>query len=538
MRTVLLHLIGFGAVATATTIGAGCIKLTTCDDVLRSEPCDGPRTSTSSGGGGSGGGTPVGCIPSENPDAIVGDECGVFVGGPLGKDTNPGTKAAPLATLGAAIKAADKGSLRVYACSRAGDEPMFNEAVTVGTITVYGGLACEDQWAYSNNPTRLTAPAGMIPLTINGILTDDETRMEDFYVVAADATTKGGSSVAAVANQAEVTFKNMTFEAGNAREGAAGEEVAGTGMDGAMGIDGELACSADLIAGGDAVTSDCGTPEDATDDSISGPGGVGQQMSGNDGTSGDPGSAANANGGAGQGTVDTNDCAAGAAGAPGEPGMAGAGGTTRGEVHGDGFTGNGVGSPGLRGLPAQGGGGGGASKGGDNAAGGRCENKTGKGGASGGSGGSGGCGGLGGNGGQPGGSSIALIGVNAMITFESGVTLRAKQAGAGGDGGLGQSGGAGAPGGVGGMTPAGTMDLKPGCAGGIGGTGGIGGYGGGGYGGHSLGLAYTGLEPTLDGVTIEHAATGGAGGLGGDDLATTDDGHEGTAADMQDFPGG
>lgn len=543
MQTVLLHLIGLGAVATATTLGAGCIKLTTCDDRMRSEPCDGPRTSSSSSGGGGGGGggsvVPVECRPSDNPGASVGDECGIFVGGPLGKDTNPGTKAAPLATLGAAIKAVFKDDLRIYACSRAGEEPMFNEAVTVGTTTVYGGLDCENGWVHSDHPTRLTAPAGMIPLTINGILTDDKTRIEDFYVVAANATTDGGSSVAAVANQAEVAFKNMTFEAGNARDGAAGEEVAGMGMDGTEGLEGKLACSAEFVGGGDAVTNDCGTPDDATDDSISGPGGVGQQMSGGQGDPGNPGSEVNNNGGVGQSTQDANFCASGTAGAPGETGLSGAGGTTRGEVHGDGFTSNGVGSPGLRGLPGQGGGGGGASKGGDNAAGGRCVGQPGKGGASGGSGGSGGCGGLGGLGGQPGGSSIALIGVNAKITFETGVTLRAKQAGAGGDGGPGQSGGLGAPGGPGGMEPGGmTMMLKVGCSGGKGGPGGIGGKGGGGFGGHSLGIAYTGLPVTLDGVTIEHAETPGPGGLGGDDLATTDDGYEGYAADIQDFAGG
>ena len=521
------------AVLAGPALGAGCSNLAEdCKENYR--PCEG-ASGTSAGG--SGGGTPVGCIPSENLGGAVGNECGVFVGGPLGKDTNPGTKEAPLATLVAAVALADTGAKRVYACAT--DYGMYLSEVLVvpAGMTIYGALACEQNWGHlSGVPVRLTAPAGQIPLTLDGTVGSGPIRLEDVEVLAAPAEEAGGSSVAVVVNQAEVTFKNVEFTAQEGKEGAAGEEVPGTGMDGAMGEEGDLACSATPVNGGLPIINDCGTPADTSDDSLSGSGGVGQQATGTDGSPGDPGSAVNDNSGEGQSSMVGDACADGKVGNPGDPGPFGMGATMMGTVSTTGFTGNGVGASGLRGLPGQGGGGGGASKGGAPCA-------AGLGGASGGSGGSGGCGGVGGNGGRPGGSSIALISLRSTLTLEEDVRLRAKEPGAGGSGGLGQSGGAGAMGGVGGEN-AGMMTLNAGCDGGMGGMGGLGGIGGGGTGGHSIGIAYVGTPPPAlpssetTQSAIEHAEMGGAGGPGGDDASMTDDGAEGMAAAVMELPEG
>lgn len=528
MQTTLLYLVGLGAMACTTTLVAGCFGEGSCAERARSEPCD-------DGAGGPGGTTPVGCVPSENPGAGVGNECGVFVAGVMGNDSSPGTKEAPLATLGAAVTLAAQGKKRVYACTGG---PDFNESLVVPAgITIYGGLACDGQWHHEDAPTRITAPAGMIPLTLDGSSGEGLIRIEDLHVIAAPAETVGGSSVAAVAHQCEARIKNTTLEAGNAREGAAGEEVAGTGVVGANGIEGALACSASIVEGGDVISNDCGSPADESDDSVSGEGGPGSEMSGFGGLPGNPGSATHDNSGSGQGALDSDACSAGTTGDPGAMGGPGVGGKTMGMITIAGFTGNGAGLPGTRGLPGQGGGGGGASKGGNNDGGGRCAGQPGKGGASGGSGGPGGCGGSGGNGGRPGGSSIALISLDAMITFETAVTLIAKNGGDGGAGGPGQAGGAGGTGGTGGPLPGGaTMMLKAGCKGGDGGLGGRGGKGGGGAGGHSLGVAFAGPRPDTTYVAVEHAPNGAMGGLGGDEASMTDDGAPGMAEETLELP--
>ena len=71
-------------------------------------------TGGNDGGGGTGGGTPPGCVPADNADPVE-DSCGVFVSTILGDDGNAGTKAAPFATINAAIAAAGSGA--VYVCA-------------------------------------------------------------------------------------------------------------------------------------------------------------------------------------------------------------------------------------------------------------------------------------------------------------------------------------------------------------------------------------------------------------------------------------
>ncbi|NUQ78847.1 MAG: hypothetical protein HUU21_35430, partial [Polyangiaceae bacterium] len=64
------------------------------------------------------------CIPSENAGAVE-DACGVFVAA-SGDDANDGTRASPVATLAKAVKLAQAGSGRVYACAE-----MFEGALVV-----------------------------------------------------------------------------------------------------------------------------------------------------------------------------------------------------------------------------------------------------------------------------------------------------------------------------------------------------------------------------------------------------------------------
>ena len=504
-----------------------------------------------SGGGGGGGGTPSECIPSEvamggsggagmggsgGGGMGVGNECGVFLssGGDDGYTGDGlGTMEHPVATFTKAVELAQNGKHHIYVCNE-----IFTDVVTIPAgITIYGGLDCKDGWVHTSKPTTLKAGPDQIPLTLDGSVGAGPIRIEDMHVIADNAAAVGGSSVAAVANGANVTLKNTTLETGNAQSGAPGDAIAEPAMGGTQGNDGNLACSAPLVGGGAKVTNECGTPNDPNDDSSGGVGGVGQEDVGGDGSAGQPGGTPNNNSGTGE---NTDFCtAAKPMATPGAAGPLGLGAalTQLGTISLAGFTGNGVGMPGMRGTPGQGGGGGGASKGGTNGGGNEpCKDQPGVGGASGGSGGSGGCGGIGGNGGRPGGSSIALISLQSTWTFDIGVTFLAKMPGAGGAGGLGQAGGAGEMGGLGGAVPMGLpMTTKKGCDGGMGASGGQGGPGGGGSGGHSLGIAYAGTAPSVTGVEITKAS-GGMGGPGGDDTSTMDDGASGASQDIFELP--
>ncbi len=125
----------------------------------------------------------------------------------------------------------------------------------------------------------------------------------------------------------------------------------------------------------------------------------------------------------------------------------------------------------------------------------------------GGGGGCGGCGGGAGKGGQSGGSSIAvlLLAPGAKIT---GTTLVTGLGGAGGPGGAGQTGQLGGDRGE-------AVTGGDGCPGGRGGTGGHGGGGGGGAGGHSVGVAYRGARPAIEGLVPKIPSGPAGGGAGG-----------------------
>ncbi|WP_437645800.1 PGRS family protein [Sorangium sp. So ce362] len=466
--------------------------------------------------------TPAGCVPSENPMAVD-DVCGVFVSS-SGNDENTATKDAPMKTLGAALALAEHRGRRVYACAET-----FEEAVEVTQgVTIYGGLDCANGWgrAGEQKKTVLTARVGEIPLVVRG--GEAKVRVEDVHVKARgigpdeQVAFAGGSSIAALAEEASVELARCVLEAGDAAAGAEGAAHETSAMGGAEGNSGGEACTAAIVVPGGSVKNDCGTPEDESDDSRGGSGGNGEADTGLPGIPGTPENLTN--GGKGAGAEVCTDGTAGGKGAEGGPG---AGATGLGEISARGFTGA-AGIDGAKGGTAQGGGGGGGAKGG--AGDGKCQNEASAGGASGGSGGAGGCGGVGGRGGGAGGASIALISLNAALSFEE-VTLKTGRGGAGGKGGAGQDGGEGGAGGPGGTKPEAATALNDACSGGAGGKGGPGGSGGGGRGGHAIGIAYTGAAPPVQGATVEL----GEAGQGGTGANAEGEGAAGVKAEVQAF---
>ena len=481
---------------------------------MGSSGCDGASNSSATcgyGGEGAGRGeTPPTCIPSENADA-VGNDCGVFVD-PEAPAGGMGTKENPVGTMGEAVGRLGADRSRIYACAAE-----FAEEVRLpGGTELYGGLECTKGWGYVGDRTKTTlrAPgAGKVALRLEG---GKGTRVSDVQAVALDAQGAGESSIAVIAHEVEAEITGCAFEAGQGMDGAAGEGYPSVAPAGETGLDGQDACTANGVHGGDSVVTRCGVME-----SISGPGGTGSTIAGGSGSPGAP--LGTMNGGAGEGA---SNCTPGTQGEKGKAGVGGAGAIELGTLAKTGYVGT-AGRDGRRGGPGQGGGGGGGAKGGSGAL--LCAGAT-TGGAAGESGGSGGCGGAGGRGGTAGGSSIALVSVRSSLAF-TGVTLRAGGGGQGGDGGPGQYGGPGGFPGAGGGMPAGTTNLKLGCSGGPGGKGGMGGQGGGGRGGHSVGIAYRGEAPSTEGVTFVKGTAGG-GGVGAD---AGGNGAPGEQRDVQEF---
>ncbi|APR75130.1 Endoglucanase [Minicystis rosea] len=516
-RHVVVLLSGLGIAAAAHV---GCTS--TWDEYYAPLTDPALETSSSSSGGGGDSGPPAGCIPSENVDAVP-DSCGTFVSSSKGSDTSgKGTQDAPYATLTKALTMAKNKP--VYACGELFDK---ETVAIVQSVILYGALDCTNGWVHApTKKTRLAPSSEGVALTISKPTTKVD--VIDFAITSANATQLGESSIAVVVAQATASFTRCDLTAGDGAAGSAGPPYQASAPTGGAGEKGNDACSASIVVPGGSVTNACGTP-----DSISGAGGIGQATGGGDGSAGQPDSAVNGGKGEGAGI-----CTAGTKGDDGDAialATPGVGASGIGTISASGYTGA-AGGTGGAGKPGQGGGGGGGSKGGTGA--GKCTVMASAGGASGGSGGAGGCGGQGGNGGSSGGSSIALVSIDATLTFES-VTLKAGAGGKGGDGGPGQSGGSGGDGGPGGLgksqpMPASYPNLNDACPGGKGGTGGTGGKGGGGLGGHSLGLAFTGKAPSTTGWTATPGSKG-PGGVGDSANSNMSDGATGLACKSLDF---
>jgi hypothetical protein len=485
--------------------------------------CPGRSFTIDGDGPGTGGGPTCAGDPSSNP-SVLKDSCGVFVA-PAGNDeTGAGTGASPYRTLGKAIKAAgEKGATRVFVCS-----DTYPESVVIpGGLELFGSLACPDgAWAPGADKSVIAGLPDTIAARLEG---GGPILLEGFSIVAANATTAGGSSIAVLAEpMSKVELRGCDLTAG---DGAKGEP----GMNGnpeppvmPMTTDdnkGRAACGHPVNnPGGLEHLNNCGSPDD---ESIGGPGGTGYDIQAGPGAPGiarpEPMEPTGAGGLAGVDCGLGGDGQSGTAGADGEPGESGQGNGTLSIAAG--FRGV-PGGDGGKGKPGQGGGGGGGQKGTSNG----CPGGTSGAGASGGSGGAGGCGGEGGGGGKAGGSSIALVSIDASVTLTD-VRLQAGSGGDGGAGGSAQVGGGGAPGAMGGSNN-GNVALKIGCMGGTGGPGGSGGPGAGGSGGHSLGIAYFGLVPAGM-IDVKLGGFGAGGQGGGGSLANK--GNPGQAKDVLQF---
>jgi hypothetical protein len=230
------------------------------DDCLNTLTC--PSIGTSSGGDGGGGGadvTPLECIPSQ-ANGPVGDKCGgIFVASSTGADTNSGSRATPVATLGKAIELALAGNKRVYACA-----DTFTEAVVVPAgIEIYGGLDCKTGWSYTEAArTLLTSAADEVPLKLSSGV-EGTTKIENVSVTALDAKKAGGSSIAVIIDNVTAALTRCDFIAGNGVAGADGEmpidtpevgEGGGAGSDTCVapagGVPGVKTCGADMTSGG------------------------------------------------------------------------------------------------------------------------------------------------------------------------------------------------------------------------------------------------------------------------------------------------
>ncbi|MDB4992630.1 MAG: Glycine-rich cell wall structural protein precursor [Myxococcaceae bacterium] len=475
----LLGTVGASAIAIQGCGSSSCEESQTCGAVAGDggvgEGGDGPAIIE-----GGADGLPPGCDGTKDPGEAscqVVDEVGIFVDSTAG--AGDGTKGKPVTTIAKGIelaKAASKG--RVYVCKGTYAEAVVLDASKDG-VSIYGGFKCAD-WSYAKEATLVAPPTVGFALTIKKTAAAITIADLEFRAKAAEAD--GDSSIAGfVSDASSVTLKRVKLVAAAGKDGKSGASVAdfaGRAPDGMSAI---------------GTTPGAPAPNTCTTGNSTGGLGGSNNQGGASGTPlGLPEIPPLATGTGG----DTNqpcassfaahDGAFGPGGAPGN-GAAQPGHLTASEwAHADG-------SSGGNGGTAQGGGGGAGKSG------------------YGGGGGAGGCGGLAGAGGTGGGSSIALASFRSAVS----ITASAFTAENGRDGGKGASGQKGQLGSL--STGNG---VAGGCSGGLGGHGGSGGGGGGGAGGSSIGIAYQGTAPTVDGAPIADAATlvgvtiGSAGGKG------------------------
>jgi hypothetical protein len=408
--------------------------------------------------------------PSD-PECLKEDEA-FFVSDTKGDDSaGLGTKDKPFKKIAAALGKITDSKKRIYICDGTYPEDVVLEAKHAG-VSLFGGFACD--WntstskptiGNSSSPLKVTAATG---IAIAGLSFE-----------AKDATTPGGSSIAAFVANAEVSFKSVNLKAGNGTKGDDGTLVE-FDLPEQSELNGKDATSPD---------TDAGTPYTCPGDPVgtmSTKGGRG----GPNGFPGGPGTPGSPNGGI-VGPCGGTPPGMGGDGVAGTPPPNASGAVGLGTLTAEGWT-PAPGDDGKKGNPGQGGGGGSGSNGG-----------------TGGGGGAGGCGGAGGGGGKGGGASIALASFEATIRIESSA-LSAKVAGNGGNGADGQAGNT--AGGIGGNRTSGTTA----CNGGNGGPGSEGAAGGGGAGGVSVGVLYKGPAPTLipEKFTTIQPGTKGAAGAG------------------------
>ena len=144
------------------------------------------------GDGGQGGGPNPICTSTEGEP--IGPDCGVFVNAEsVGGD---GSQAMPYSSITEAVAALGSAT-HIYVCG--GDS--FNDSITLPSgVSLSGGLACADwTFAAANPKPTLQGTADLPALTILG---SADRNVEFFQIVAANAVTAGGSSIAILADNA------------------------------------------------------------------------------------------------------------------------------------------------------------------------------------------------------------------------------------------------------------------------------------------------------------------------------------------------
>jgi uncharacterized membrane protein YgcG len=435
---------------------------------------------------------------------VIAEAYGVFVA-PAGSDSNPGTRAAPLLTIGHGLDVAKAAGKRVYVCTGTFPEKLVVSTARDG-VNLYGALDCAT-WSYGPLNKVVVAPTDTgYALDLEGLQAGITLEDVEFDAQPASSGSAGESSIAVFANGSQnVAFERVTIVAGNAADGAPGASPGAAAADGGatpgsnwFGTPPSYAELDGIIAGdaGAAPSVRCTCPDQLATSGGQGGGPMNIPAPGagtpsySDAGAGAPGANAqqcNSQGGGdygGDAPVPAPDMPSASFGASSATGWA-----------------PGMGVAGSDGKPGQGGGGGGNGR------------------LSSGSGGSGGCGGCGGGGGRPGsggGSSMALLSFQSSVTL-AGCVLTTRAAGNGGAGGSGEPGEGGGGGGSG--FPQGNQSGS-GCAGGAGGAGAGGNGAQGGPGGLSLGVGYVGAAPTIDGAVVTRAASRagivlGSAGMGG-----------------------
>ena len=158
---------------------------------------------------------PPGCDlsmdPKDSPLCIV-DSVGIFVDGTSGLDTNDGSKAKPVKTIGSALtKVGNKP--RVYVC-----EGNYAGSLDLAVaVAIYGGMKCD--WTPTVNRSVVLADKSAYGVSI----TASNAKLVDLEVDGKDATGDGESSVALVASAAQsVTLKRVKLVAGIGKDGKSG----------------------------------------------------------------------------------------------------------------------------------------------------------------------------------------------------------------------------------------------------------------------------------------------------------------------------
>ena len=451
--------------------------------------------------------------PCDAPNALHGAGCtvsdayGLFVAPPEsgGSDYGDGTRAHPLASIGAALA---RGSINVFVCNAIYREAV---AITATSVRIFGGLACPTSadagWSYTGGSAQVIAPSPDQPaLTVRGngvgqVLLEDLSFAVPDPVAPASQRALGASSVAALVDtRSLVHLVRVGLHAGRGSDGAPGASGAAArnypavrssaslpslSVGGTGGAGGWAACADGTWSaggtGGDAFVSSL--PTAGTAGSCQPPATIVSRF--RNGRAGSPVPGISY---LGEGGGDGADGTQGAGGAPS---------AACGAATGAGWA-PAPGGDGQPGTPGQGGGG---------AAGQNTilvdQSPTalvpvgGAGGAA------GGCAGSGGRGGGGGGASIALASIDSRVALDACV-LVATMGGNGGPGGDGQTGEPGAGRLIDGDVPSGAGGNGPGGAGGAGGAGGL-----------AAGIVYTVRRPTVDGATAIFPGSSGEPGPGG-----------------------